>query len=1345
MRKLFCSIVGCLGCAVGTTAYADEPAFTNGTFIGTANRNAFAATASWQDGVVPGGAGATVTINGNANLTLPPTWSSTANAAFPDVTLGHIVMPDSSGAHQVNIQNGYDKFAGTTEWDGRTNHRRTRHLVMDSGDVEAPATITFHSSDDMRRSQICPDLLLRSDLEISFLSSTPLKSNLDNYYDNLCWFYFYGGIHEDGAPHGLAFRNTYGAAKKFALWGDSTFSGDVSIESNAIVRLCHAGRLGGPSSQLGRNNTISVKDGGQVQLGAYTMGAGQTLELNGMTERSPVYGWTYNPAYIGEWQGAVKLNASSSVDGVGGGLRLSGTVSGTGPFVKTGVNTLYLEGANTHTGGLRIDNGFVSIKSDDALGADKTIAFNGGGLLLDGAYDPFASGSVTCTGTVRLRVEDDRTATLSKGIDFSTKAAFQKSGNGTLVVQKSLNLNNNSYQCGGRVVLDYATNDVAGPFLNGSWFYYLVGGTLELQGGTKAISEGCLCLMGDGYSTTPGALKVRMTGVEGSKFKVADNRAYFSNRYPAGRTIDLKYQEGTYFYGYRDTVLGDTTTLANLRVTLDEGRSFAAFDSEDPSSTKFMPSQDMKTEWSTTANRLMDVTAVNASAMPDGAKVYALRFNDPAVATLTLPGAVTLANGAILVTPDSGTDDDDGEIVITGGSLTAGNNEIVVHQWNTNRTLRIVSPIVNNGGSAVRFTKSGPGTVVLDPGVGVNTFSSTLAVADGILEVNGQNAMSVTNRQLWIVGGATLRVKGDVRHGYYSGQTSCFGYDEAGGIVETPTASDTFTLIGWVDCTAGARIVKTGKGTFNWSLNSGWCRAKADPVYVGSGASCFYFKHFDVRDGLMDFSKSDYHGIDGGQSSVIHLSNGAMVRGASVLGRSGGSDNTEGRAGSITVEVGEGGGKFDVNGGTSSGSFSLGSNTGSYWNNVDNIWGEGAFELVNTSTTYPTVKLSPDNWQNWFFAGTLAWSTNVFPYYVYGSGGLGLCNGTLGVRQDEKMTLKGAPYSYLAGDIFRFGTLTGGMFTVTAQWDNPSVVKEIVVGRDRDETFTLAPIGFNPDADNRNQDSPTHSPPTGFVKVGSNTMRIVESNNYIRGAFRVRKGTVLVAADSPGKRAGKNGYGFATNNGALGNNNVYVGDWERQWAGEAKLLTDAAVAIGNDVIVPAEAEESVTIGGNSASASAYTGKLTLERDVKLHAESGTVTFGGKVSGVGAVTKTGPGKVVLSDAEGVRVGGVEAGELELAKDAELGGLTVTAASLAAGAKITAQGGLAIAADAVLDLSGVDFSTLAEQNYPLVGVSGGAVTGTFAEIRGLPANGKWQVKAATNGIRLMSVRGFTLILK
>lgn len=119
-----------------------------------------------------------------------------------------------------------------------------------------------------------------------------------------------------------------------------------------------------------------------------------------------------------------------------------GKISGAGSVVQQGPGTLTLGGANSHTGGTRINGGVLAVGADGALGAATgPLAFDGGTLRLNAGFDLAASRAITLGaggGTV-----DTQGFTSKVAQSIGGTGAFTKTGAGTLVMAA-----NNAYSGG---------------------------------------------------------------------------------------------------------------------------------------------------------------------------------------------------------------------------------------------------------------------------------------------------------------------------------------------------------------------------------------------------------------------------------------------------------------------------------------------------------------------------------------------------------------------------------------------------------------------------------------------------------------------------------------------------------------------------------------------------------------------------------------------------------------------------------------------------------------------------------------------------------------------------------
>jgi autotransporter-associated beta strand protein/T5SS/PEP-CTERM-associated repeat protein len=174
---------------------------------------------------------------------------------------------------------------------------------------------------------------------------------------------------------------------------------------------------------VGQNATLAVggSSGGQVAIIA---GAGQGLfELAGGTLRAN--SWL-------DLNSALVVSADSLLD-VAGTLRATQAITGTGQLRKTGTGTLMLSGTNTWSGGLRVEQGTLSVGSNAALGTGTLSMADGTSL---GLGSPITLGNdIALNGEVAVHVAPGNSVTLASGVrDASGDSLLVKNDSGTLVL-----------------------------------------------------------------------------------------------------------------------------------------------------------------------------------------------------------------------------------------------------------------------------------------------------------------------------------------------------------------------------------------------------------------------------------------------------------------------------------------------------------------------------------------------------------------------------------------------------------------------------------------------------------------------------------------------------------------------------------------------------------------------------------------------------------------------------------------------------------------------------------------------------------------------------------------------
>lgn len=193
-----------------------------------------------------------------------------------------------------------------------------------------------------------------------------------------------------------------------------------------------------------------------------------TLDLNG-ADRAVSGGLTG----LGRIVNTSGTLATLTVDCGDGEAVFSGTISGNIVLVKTGAGTQAFTGANTHTGGTRVEGGFLAADSAAALGAKGApLALCGGGLLARESLtvDTDSHAVTNGPGLATWRAPSGKTLSLS-GAKFT--------------VMRNTEL---AYDGGGQVSL-------------GVWMAYDLGNlpssTLTVGAGTTLLCQNALVLGGD--------------------------------------------------------------------------------------------------------------------------------------------------------------------------------------------------------------------------------------------------------------------------------------------------------------------------------------------------------------------------------------------------------------------------------------------------------------------------------------------------------------------------------------------------------------------------------------------------------------------------------------------------------------------------------------------------------------------------------------------------------------------------------------------------------------------------------------------------------------------------------
>lgn len=299
------------------------------------------------------------------------------------------------------------------------------------------------------------------------------------------------------------------------LSGASTFSGGIDLQAGGLVigasttGTVTSGPLGTGTLTLGQDTTLTADGTARTVSNAVAVGGDFTLGVRGPTVPAAL---TLSGAIA--WGSSVHTVTVNSAPGT---LQtISGTITGSGGLVKTGIGTLALTGNNTASldwraeGAVTVENGSLRINNDNSLGAapvtatPDNIVLNGGSLSVGAnvtlnSNRGIALGEAGGSGTGILEVVNTAETLGYAGIitDNGTGADnLLKTGTGTLLLSGVNTYTGNTTIAAGTLTLGAtgSLNDSARiSVLTGATFNVsAVSGGFQLQAGQILEGGGSL-------------------------------------------------------------------------------------------------------------------------------------------------------------------------------------------------------------------------------------------------------------------------------------------------------------------------------------------------------------------------------------------------------------------------------------------------------------------------------------------------------------------------------------------------------------------------------------------------------------------------------------------------------------------------------------------------------------------------------------------------------------------------------------------------------------------------------------------------------------------------------------
>ena len=804
---------------------------------------------------------------------------------------------------------------------------------------------------------------------------------------------------------------------------------------------------------------------------------------------------------------------------------------------------------------------------------------------------------------------------------------------------------------------------------------------ITITGGTTKTGDGTLTLSGSntftgGIIVNAGTLRVSSANAIGAAANVATVNAGTILEVTSGITFDRPITLNN-----AGTVQGSGTATSNGVITIDAGATTVSL--------------------ATVA--LADVFIVGNSAndLTGGAAATTINVSGPGAVRLgaasNFDGSWNVASGSRLELANAGALGDTAAsgVTLAGGALAGRLTANTTFTGQTNLTLTASSSLISDRSSATTavtytFGTLAMGAHTLTVAPGANATSGTAGITVGNVTLTGDatfavNDAGVTNgklttgsllgggvaRTLTKTGGGDFAITGGATDLVAGSQLNMSGGGNLDMLFPALGASASIAITAAQHPLGGAGLDMTG-GALNLLADGDGTTAVQNFVLAnGFTLSGDITLDPNRRTGASTNKVFDVPTLTLGAGTIVNMAGdntyGIRVTGATTLQ---GSVTLQGttlasRDGRLTFNgaIGDGGSGYSVSiaGGTSV--LNLTMNVASTYSGGTNISGSNvtlnAANALGTGALVQsggTVIVNTDGAIGGAITLSGTGTLQVNDIDSLAGNTVALNGGTLDLRTNAAATFTTGAITLGGNATMNFGRVSGsGVFTPTFGSSlNVSGNRTLTVTNLSSLTPNFASIALAGDLTLSSaisvsvQSIGQDATPRRFIKAGTGTTTMTGTGTFTGGAEVI--GGILLINDT----------------GALGGSVLTVGDTSGVATATAQLGVGPSLA--NDIVVRAGSSGAATLR-TAATGFTWAGNVALQRTGTLEATTGITTFGGILSGVGNINKTGNGEIILENAANTFGNGttasinITAGTLTVATDGALGaagnGVTIAA--------------------------------------------------------------------------------------